>query len=108
MPFNLNSTNVLIIPVVTSVLFFASKFAEMKFIDKEDKPLKVIFRDTLIVFIASLTATYILFNFSEYIEEFMNVVTDAKMTPASMFGGGGGGGGEGGTSTEIFTDTPNF
>jgi hypothetical protein len=104
MPANLNSTNVLIIPVVTSALFLASKIAEMKFIDKDIKPLKVILRDTLIVFISSLTATYILFNFSEYIQEFMNVVTDSKINPVSVFGGGG----AGVTSTEIFTDTPNF
>jgi hypothetical protein len=90
--------------VVASVLFFASKLAEMKFIDKDDKPLKVIFRDTLIVFISCLTATYILFNFSGYIHEFMNVVTDSKINPVAMLGGGGGGV----PSTEIFTDTPNF
>lgn len=106
MPFNLNSTNIFIIPVVTSILFFVSKFVEMRFIEKEDKPLKVIFRDTLIVFIASLTATYILFNFSGFIEEFMNVVTDSKMNSGSMFGVNGAG--EGVTNTEIFTDKPNF
>lgn len=104
MPSSFNTTNVLIIPVITSVLFFVSKVAEMKFIDKDDKPLKVIFRDTLIVFISSLTATYILFNFSGYIQEFMNVVTDSKINSVSMLGVGG----AGVPSTEIFTDTPNF
>lgn len=104
MPSHFSSTNILIIPVVTSVLFFASKIAEMKFIDKDEKPLKVIFRDTLIVFISSLTATYILFNFSGYIYEFMNVVTDSKINPVSMLGGVG----AGVQNTEIFTDTPNF
>jgi len=104
MPANFNSMNILIIPVITSVLFFASKIAEMKFIDKDNKPLKMIFRDTLIVFISSLTATYVLFNFSGYIQEFMNVVTDSKINPVSMLSGGG----ATVESTEIFTDTPNF
>ena len=93
--------NILIIPVITTLLFCVSKIAEMKFIDKDMKPLKILFRDVLIVFISSLSATYIYFHFSEYIQEFINIITDSKVIA-------GGSGKNVVSATEIFTDTPNF
>jgi hypothetical protein len=93
--------NILIIPVITTLLFCVSKIAEMKFIDKDIKPLKILFRDVLIVFISSLSATYIYFHFSEYIQEFINIITDSKVIA-------GGSGKNVVSATEIFTDTPNF
>lgn len=100
------SQNILIIPVIATALFCLSKFAEMKFIDKDVKPVKVIFRDALIVFISSLTATFILFHFSNNIQDFLNVITDSKATASSILGGGGGGGVS--SAAEIFTDNPTF
>lgn len=99
------SQNILIIPVIATALFCVSKFAEMKFIDKDIKPIKVVFRDALIVFISSLTATYILFHFSDNIQEFLNVITDSKATASTILGGGET---SISSSTEIFTDNPNF
>lgn len=93
--------NILMIPVITTLLFCASKIAEMKFIDKDFKPVKILFRDMLIVFVSSLSATYIYFHFSEYIQEFMNIITDSKVIV-------GGAGKNIASATEIFTDTPNF
>jgi len=99
------SQNILIIPVIATVLFSVSKFAEMKFIDKDIKPIKLLFRDALIVFISSLTATYIFFHFSENIQEFLNVITDTKATTSTIVGGNGA---SITSTTEIFTDNPNF
>jgi hypothetical protein len=96
--------NILIIPFIATLFFCISKFAEMKYIDKDIKPIKVLFRDALIVFIASLSATYIFFYFSDSIQEFMNIVTDSKTGPSSI-----GGSSKGiSSSAEIFTDNPNF
>lgn len=100
------SQNILIIPIITTALFCVSKFAEMKFIDKDVKPVKVMFRDALIVFISSLTATYIFFHFSNNIQEFVNVITDSKATASTILGGGGVGGVS--SNAEIFTDNPTF
>jgi hypothetical protein len=91
------SSNILIIPTISTIIFFISKIIEMKFIDKEFKPLKYLFRDMLIVFISTTSATYIFYNLNGSIEEFMNIITDTKVLPASIAG-----------NTEIFTDTPNF
>jgi hypothetical protein len=99
-------TNLLIIPVITTAIFCISKFAEMKFIDKDTKPLKVLFRDALVVFISALTATYILFYFNDSILEFMNVITDTKSTTFGNIIGGLGNGRI--NAAEIFTDSPAF
>jgi len=97
-------SNILTIPVITTLLFCASKIAEMKFIDKDIKPVKILFRDALIVFISSLSATYIFFYFSNYIQEFINIITDSKVIASSI----GGDGNNIGSTTEIFTGNPNF
>jgi len=99
-----NSKNILIIPVITTVFFCISKLVEMKFIDKDIKPLKILFRDALIIFISSLTASYIYFNFSDNIQEFFNVITDTKIQSSSLVSG------ENllSSTTNIFTDQPNF
>jgi hypothetical protein len=88
--------NLFVVPVITTVLFCISKFIEMKYIDKELKPLKFIIRDAIIVFVSSLTACYLFFNMNLTLDDFMNVITETK-------------GGIGlGKPAEIFTDTPTF
>ena len=54
---------------IISAIYFVFKFAEMRLIIKENKPLKHIFIDTLIVFISSTLAIIILdqFNLNELI-----------------------------------------
>ena len=42
--------NIYIIPFVTTILFCLAKLIEMKFIDKEMKPMKFLVRDAIIVF----------------------------------------------------------
>ena len=97
----MNTNNILIIPIITSCLFCISKYLEMKYIDKDIKPLKTLIRDTLIVFITSLTATYFFFHMNGFIEELMNVITDNKTLSGSIFTGGN-------DSAQIFTEPPNF
>lgn len=50
--------NNLIIPLAISVIYLVSKIIEMKFIVKENKPLKELFRDTLVVYISSVVGMY--------------------------------------------------
>lgn len=83
-----------IIPVLTLVIFSLARFIEMKFIDKQMKPLKVLIRDSVIVFVCAFIANIILSNTGGSIQNFFNVVTDAK----TISGGG----------AEVFTDIPNF
>ena len=42
--------NIFFIATVISIIFFISKFIEMRFVEKESKPLKILFRDSLLVY----------------------------------------------------------
>lgn len=46
--------NIFILSGIIAVVFFIIKFLEMRFIEKETKPLKILFRDTIIVYISSI------------------------------------------------------
>jgi hypothetical protein len=50
--------NNIIVPLAISIVYLLSKFIEMKFIIKENKPLKELFRDTFIVYISSALGMY--------------------------------------------------
>ena len=47
-----------------SVIYLLLRFIEMRFIDKETKPLKLLIRDALIVYLSTLSGFYILQNVS--------------------------------------------
>lgn len=57
---------------VISVIYFVLKFIEMRLILKENKPLKDLFKDTVLVFIAATLSLIILeqFNLNELIGNF--------------------------------------
>ena len=50
--------NNIIVPLAISIVYLLAKFFEMKFVLKELKPMKDIFRDTLIVYISSVLGMY--------------------------------------------------
>ena len=74
--------SVFIIAAVISFFYFLFKFLEMRFILKENKPLKSILRDTLIVYFSVLSGRFIL--------EQMSPLKDFKIAPT------------------IFTNAPDF
>ena len=85
------------VPVAIAVLFFLAKLVEMKWVEKEWKPMKFVIRDTLIVFVVSAIVVYAYTHLQGNLSEFMSVVTDTK-SPGGMTGG----------APEIFTDAPGF
>ena len=87
-------TNLFILSGLITLLFCFSKFLEMKYLDKEFKPLKLIVRDALIVFVCSTVGGYVLMNMNGTINNFFNIVTENKALNME--------------STQIFTDTPGF
>jgi len=83
-----------ILAALVTFLFSLLKFIEMKYIDKEMKPMKLFIRDAIIVFISTLLCCYVFFSYDTYITDFFNVVTDSKViNPAN---------------TQVFTDVPGF
>jgi len=83
-----------ILAAFVTLMFSILKFVEMKYVDKEIKPMKIFVRDSIIVFICTLLSSYLFFSFDGYITDFFNVVTDSKViNPAN---------------TQVFTDVPGF
>lgn len=77
--------NIFIISLVISIIFLIFKFLEMRFIDKENKPVKFLIRDTLIVYVCVMLGN-ILFQHIDPILE----TSILNATPSA------------------FTDNPNF
>ena len=85
---------IFIIAIFITLLFCISKYVEMKYFAQDEKPLKEIVRDALMVLVASITGTYVFFNFQTYISDFFNVVTETKVLNVA--------------TTQVFTDVPAF
>lgn len=79
--------NIFIFSGVISAIFLIVKFFEMRFIEKENKPLKFLIRDTLLVYFSVIIGYYL-------IEQISPVIKNI----------------EGGTLTSqnVFTDNPGF
>tara|TARA_A100000164_G_C21619307_1_gene635801 strand:- start:209 stop:442 length:234 start_codon:yes stop_codon:yes gene_type:complete len=76
------SGSIFITAIGISIIYVIFKFIEMRIIVKENKPLKVLFRDTLIVYLSVLLGNFVLTQISP------NIVLD--------------------TTPEIFTNEPSF
>ena len=86
---------VLILAISVTFLFFILKIVEMKYLDKEIKPFKTIFRDTVIVFVSAMASSFVYFQFNTYINDFFNIITATPTLSTSA-------------NTPVFTDEPGF
>ena len=87
---------VLLISAFITLMFCIFKFIEMKFIDKELKPVKHIIRDAAYVFGASFIGVFGFLNINGSFKDFMNVITDNKNIDVTS------------GTTQIFTGEPGF
>ena len=67
--------------LVVAIMYVIFRFIEMRFVLKENKPLKVLFRDTIIVYLSTVSGLFVLEQFATNI---------GKSAP------------------KVFTDIPNF
>ena len=61
--------NIFLIAAIVSVIFFISKFLEMRYVEKESKPLKFLIRDTLVVYISVIAGNFIYEQVTPVIED---------------------------------------
>tara|TARA_B100000900_G_scaffold413921_1_gene439087 strand:+ start:871 stop:1143 length:273 start_codon:yes stop_codon:yes gene_type:complete len=87
---------ILFFSIVVSSFFLIFKFVEMKYIEKEWKPAKIIIRDIIMVFIASFLGFTIFNKSGSSINQLFDVITDSKSVPLSS------------ANVNVFTDNPNF
>lgn len=79
------NNNYILIAFIISIIYSIIKFIEMRFIKKENKPLKQVVIDIIIVFLSSILTLLLMdqFNINE-------MITNIKKTPL------------------VFTDKPDF
>ena len=85
---------IFIVGFLVSLVYVILITLEMKYIQKEWKPLKDVVKDTLIVFIGGLVAGFVTFHSDGKITEFLNVMTNTKVLDSA--------------SSQIFTGSPEF
>ena len=79
-------SNRFIVAGIISVVFLIVKFIEMRFVDKESKPLKFLIRDALLVYFSVVSGSFIIDQVSPVMQEV----------------------GENITNPAVFTDNPGF
>ena len=78
--------NIFLIAGIISVIFFIAKFLEMRYIEKESKPLKFMIRDSLLVYVSVVSGYFI-------VNQLDPVIKDVAHMPANPL---------------AFTDNPPF
>ena len=77
--------NIFVLAGFISIIFLIAKFIEMRFLDKESKPLKLLIRDALVVYFSVVSGYFIMEQLSDGIK---------KM--------------DGGATPPVFVDNPEF
>ena len=78
--------NIFVIAAIISIIFLISKFIEMRFIEKETKPLKFLIRDSLLVYFSVVFGDFVIGQINPIVK----------------------GGSISSTATPVFTDNPGF
>lgn len=78
--------NIFVLATLISIVYFLSKFVEMRFILKEIKPLKSLIRETLLVYVSVVIGLFIANQF------------DLMKSSLNAVGGG----------VNVFVDNPGF
>jgi hypothetical protein len=79
--------NTFIIAGIISFVFFFAKFIEMRLVEKENKPLKFLIRDSLLVYVSVIVGSFV-------IEQLKPVIQDGGERVIS--------------NPAVFTDNPGF
>lgn len=82
--------NIFIVAGIVSVIYLIVKFIEMRFVDRESKPVKYLVRDTLLVYFSVISGHFIIDQLNPMILE------------------GGGDGIKGSSNPAVFTGNPEF
>ena len=61
--------NIFLVAGIISVIFFIAKFLEMRYIENEPKPLKYLFRDSLLVYVSVILGSFIVDQLKPVINE---------------------------------------
>lgn len=71
--------NIFIIAAVISIIFLLAKFVEMRFLEKENKPLKLLIRDALLVYFSVVFGFFILEQLKPVMNEGVETIKHAPV-----------------------------
>jgi hypothetical protein len=77
--------NIFVVAAIISITFLLAKFLEMRYIEKESKPLKLLIRDAFLVYFSVIIANFVIDQINPVIK-----------------------GGKAPKITPVFTDNPGF
>ena len=77
--------NIFLIAALISGIFFVAKFLEMRYVDNEPKPLKLLIRDTLVVYISVVLGYFIVDQLKPVIHESASTTTPIAFTDNPPF-----------------------
>lgn len=86
--------NIILLSLFVLVFFVIFRVIEMKFIEKEWKPLKIMVRESFIVFISGCLGGFLFFFMNTSVQDFFNIITENNVLDVN--------------GTQIFTDKPDF
>ena len=78
--------NIFIYAGIISAIYFIVKFIEMKYVDQESKPLKILVRDTVMVYASVILGDFVMVQVGPKVNDALT----SSVTP------------------EVFNDTPDF
>jgi hypothetical protein len=76
--------NIFLAAAIVSVIYFIAKFIEMKYIDKEMKPIKVLFRDVLLVYVSVVVGFFVINQLDPVVQETLNSATSTPIAFTDM------------------------
>lgn len=79
--------NIFMVASIIAFLYLIIKFMEMRFVEKNNKPIKIIIKDTLVVYLCIFLGNYLIEQISPHI------LGKGVSTPKP---------------TQVFTDSPSF
>ena len=82
----------ILLTITITVVYFLVKMIEMKYIEKESKPIKLIVRDLIIVFMSAFLPIFMFFSATGPVAE---MIGSGDFTSTTV-------------PTQIFTDLPGF
>ena len=84
----------LIMSLVICVIFGVLKCLEMKYLDKELKPLKHVIRDLVMVFASAFMTSFVFLYYQNKIDDFLSILTNTNLLKSE--------------TTQVFTGNPEF
>lgn len=79
------TNNIFVVAAIISITFLLAKFLEMRYIEKESKPLKFLIRDAFLVYFSVIVSNFVIVQINPAIKDGVNMKV-----------------------TQVFTDNPGF